>query len=168
MNDGNPAAPTAANDRAPVFRARLEPYRSLSHKGLTILLGVFGTGCFAAGVAFWAAGAWPVMGFLGLDIVALWAAFVLNNRSARAFEEVAVWPHDLLVRQVSAGGKVYEHRFNPFWTRFEVRRHEESGITSMGLSGQGREVRIGAFLNPADRESFASAFAQALARAKRG
>ncbi|MGH9916185.1 MAG: DUF2244 domain-containing protein, partial [Pyrinomonadaceae bacterium] len=53
-----------------------------------------------------------------------------------------------------------------FWTRFSVARHEEIGITSMRVEGQGKAVTIGSFLNPDDRESFASAFTRALATAK--
>lgn len=60
------------------------------------------------------------------------------------------------------------HRFNPFWTRFAVARHEEIGITDMAVEGEGRRVPIGAFLNPDDRESFATAFGRALATAKSG
>ena len=66
----------------------------------------------------------------------------------------------------SARGKITEHRFNPFWTRFEVVRHHEFGITHMALAGKGRELAIGSFLNPDDRESFAQAFSSALARVK--
>lgn len=130
---------------------------------MAVLIG----GSLVIGTGFWLAGAWPVIGFLGLDIVLLWVAFRISYRDAAAFEEVAVWPHDLVVRQVSPAGRIREHRFNPFWTRFVVRRHEEIGITEMGLQARGRKLRIGAFLNPDDRESFARAFAQALATVKR-
>ncbi|MNL79642.1 hypothetical protein D3C87_2062930 [compost metagenome] len=59
-----------------------------------------------------------------------------------------------------------EHRFNPFWARFFVRRHQEIGIVSMHVAGEGRRTDIGSFLNPDDRESFAKAFRGALATAK--
>ena len=153
-------------DEAPVFAARLTPYRSLGPHGFFALMAVIGGTWFVAGMLFMAIGAWPIVGFFGLDFLIVWLAFKMNYRAARAFEDVAIWPHDLRVRQVSPRGKVSEHRFNPFWTRFEVERHQEYGITRMALAGQGRELAIGAFLNPDDRESFASAFSSALARVK--
>ncbi len=61
-----------------------------------------------------------------------------------------------------------QHRFNPFWARFSVARHEEIGITRMLVEAQGSSVSIGGFLNPDDRESFAAAFSRALATAKSG
>jgi uncharacterized membrane protein len=36
----------------------------------------------------------------------------------------------------------------------------------MAVEAQGQDVPIGSFLNPDDRESFATAFSRALARAK--
>jgi len=73
---------------------------------------------------------------------------------------------DLNVRKVSPSGRTVEHRFNPFWTRFNIARHEEIGITHMHITGQGRQTDVGAFLNPGDKESFASAFQRALATVK--
>jgi uncharacterized membrane protein len=154
-------------DTDPYFSARLFPYRSMSRRAFTIFMALLCVAWLGASAVFWSMGAWPVIGFFGIDIAVIWLAFTLNYRAARAFEEIAVWPHDLVVRQVSPGGRVAEHRFNPAWTRFDVRRHEMRGITSMCLSGGGREVSIGAFLNPADRESFASALRRALATVRR-
>ncbi|MCB1461219.1 MAG: DUF2244 domain-containing protein [Nitratireductor sp.] len=153
-------------DEAPVFAARLTPYRSLGPAGFFTVMAVIGITWFVAGMLFMAIGAWPIVGFFGLDFLIVWLAFKMNYRAARAFEDIAVWPHDLLVRQVSPRGKITEHRFNPFWTRFEVVRHHEFGITHMALAGKGRELAIGSFLNPDDRESFAQAFSSALARVK--
>jgi uncharacterized membrane protein len=166
MSEGNTSV-AAGNETPPFFAARLFPHRSLSPNGFTVLMLLLAAISLATGIMFLSIGAWPVVGFLGLDVFLLWLAFRLNYRSGRAFEEVAVWPHDVLVRKVSPSGRVREHRFNPFWTRFRVDRHDEIGITGMFLTADGREVDIGSFLNPRDRESFASAFGEALATVKR-
>ena len=59
-----------------------------------------------------------------------------------------------------------EHTFKTLWARFFVHRHDEFGITSMVVSGEGRGTDVGSFLNPDDRESFAKALTGALATAK--
>lgn len=159
--------PQQGDATAPSFCATLSPYRSLSRTGFIILMAFVAVSCFSSGIMFVVVGAWPVLAFMALDVLIIWGAFALNYRSGRQFEEIAVWPHDLLVRQVSPAGRVREHRFNPFWTRFAVDRHDEIGITRMFLRGEGRELDIGSFLNPADRESFAAAFSQALAGVRR-
>lgn len=147
----------------PVFAAELTPYRSLGRKGFHIMLALCGGICLIYGIFFMVTGAWPIGFFLGLDFLALYIAFRLSYRAGRAKEEVTVSRTNLSIRKVSPAGRVVEHRFNPFWARFGVHRHEEFGITSMYVTGEGRSTDVGSFLNPDDRESFAKAFRGALA-----
>lgn len=153
------------NDQ-PVFAAELFPYRSLGRKGFKVLLGVSGAICFIYGMFFIFTGAWPIGFFFGLDFLLLYGAFWLNYRSGKAREEVTVSRTDVSVRKFSPSGRMIEHHFNPFWTRFLVRRHQEIGILSMHIFGEGKRTDVGSFLNPDDRESFAKAFKRALATVK--
>ena len=113
-------------------------------------------------------GAWPVFGFFGFDVLAVYIAFRLNYRAARAREEVSVSRTALDIKKTAPSGRSEAHRFNPFWARFSVSRHEEIGITRMVVASRENAVSIGSFLNPDDRESFAAAFSSALATARRG
>ncbi|MCR4267341.1 DUF2244 domain-containing protein [Nitratireductor sp. ZSWI3] len=151
---------------APFFQASLTPYRSLSGRGFVLLMGVLLLVWLSIGAVFLQIGAWPVFGFFGLDVLAIYVAFRLNYRAARVREEVRLSRTSLDIRKVPPSGKAVEHHFNPFWTRFRVSRHEEIGITGMAVEMRGRSVALGSFLNPEDRESFAMAFGQALATAK--
>ena len=155
---------TAADE--PFFKALLTPHRSLGRKGFLILMGAVGFGWLVTGAFFLFHGMWPVFGFGGLDVVALYVAFRLNYRAARVREEVSISRTLLDIRKTAPSGRTEDHRFNPFWARFSIARHEEIGITDMAVEGQGRRVPLGMFLNPDDRESFASAFGRALATAK--
>ena len=150
-----------------VFSARLTPYRSLGTKGFKILFGLVAAFCFIVGIVFFALGLWPVLGFMGLDILLVYWAFKSNYFSAKAYEDVEVSRQHVFLRKVSPRGKASEHTFPQFGTRFEVDRHEEIGITQMRLANRARSVEFGYFLNPHDRESFASAFQLAMADAKR-
>ena len=149
-----------------LFSALLRPHRSLGRRGFAILMGVLIAIWIGIGIAFLRHGAWPVFGFFGLDVLAIYFAFRWNYRAARAREEVTVTRTRLDIRKVAPSGRAEAHSFNPFWTRFAVRRHELIGITQMAVEGDGRQVSIGGFLNPDDRESFATAFGRALATAK--
>lgn len=152
----------------PIFRALLTPHRSLGRRGFLVLMGVLAGISLGVGAFFLSIGAWPVFGFFGLDVVLVYVAFRLNYRAARAREEVSISRTAVDIVQVAPSGRARSHRFNPFWTRFRVARHDEIGITAMAVEGEGRRVSIGAFLNPDDRESFATAFGRALATAKAG
>lgn len=150
----------------PIFAAELTPYRSLGRKGYRILFAVTGTVCLLHAIFFMATGAWPIGVFFGIDFLLLYGAFWLNYRAARAREEVTVSRTNLSIRKFTPGGQMTEYSFKTLWARFFVQRHEEFGITAMGVSGEGRQTDVGSFLNPEDRESFAKAFKGALATAK--
>jgi len=151
----------------PLFDALLTPHRSLSKNGFTILMIMTGGVLFVQAFFFLVTGAWPIATFLGADLLAIYIAFRLNYRAARAREEVRLSRKELLIRKITPAGKATDHRYNPFWARFMVDRHKEIGITAMQVTGEGRTTPVGSFLNPDDRESFADAFSHALATARR-
>ena len=155
------------SDEKPVFAAELTPYRSLGKTGFRVVLLLCGGICLLYGGFFLITGAYPVGFFFGLDFLGLYIALKMSYRSGKVREEVTVTRTDLSIRKFSAAGRMVEHRFNPIWARFRVKRHEEFGITSMYVTGEGRFTDIGSFLNPDDRESFARAFRGALATVKR-
>ncbi len=154
--------PGADNGR-PVFAAELFPHRSLGRKGFRVMLALMVTFCLVYGTLFVIRGAWPIGIFFGADFFLLYGAFWLNYRSGRVREEVTVSRTDVSIRKFSASGRMVEHRFNPFWTRFLVRRHSEIGVVSMHVRDRSHDTDVGSFLNPEDRESFAKAFKRALA-----
>ncbi len=154
-----------ANDDA-IFSATLVPHRSLGRRGFIILMGAIGGLWFLTGAFFWSLGAWPVIGFFGLDFLAVWLAFKLNYRAARAYEEVEVTRTQLVIRKVTPGGRVQEIRFNPAWVRLEVETLRDEGVKRISVRARDRRVPVGAFLNPEDRRTFAQAFGAALAEAK--
>lgn len=163
MNDTN----SSGDPDKLIFRALLTPHRSLGRTGIFIVMAIFAGSMMVPAIVFLSLGAWPIFGFLGLDFAGVALAFWLNSRQARAHELVSVSRTRLDIDQVTPSGKARHHRFNPFRAKFAVSRHSEIGITAMQVLGEGRAVRIGSFLNPDDRESFASAFGHALATAKR-
>ena len=150
-----------------LFSATLSPHRSLGRRGFLVLMSLIAALWFLTGLYFWSLGAGLVMAFFGLDFLAVWIAFKLNYRAARAYEDIEVSRDALVIRKVSAGGQAQEIRFNPRWARLELQREEEEGITRVTVRMRNDRVVVGAFLNPDDRQSFARAFGAALAEARR-
>ena len=151
-----------------LFSALLTPHRSLSRTGFLVLIGFVGAVSFAAGVAFWLMGAWPVFGFFGLDVLAIYWAFRINFRHARAIEEIRVTPTELHLRRVSHRGHVVEFLLNPLWVQLDQEVHEEFGVERLYLLSRGRRVAVGSFLGPDEKASFAKALNAALQAARRG
>ncbi|HEY7298508.1 MAG TPA: DUF2244 domain-containing protein, partial [Xanthobacteraceae bacterium] len=69
-----------------IFSAIITPHRSLGPTGFLVFMLVLGGASFASGMVFLMAGAWPVFGFFGLDVLLVYWAFRANYRSARAYE----------------------------------------------------------------------------------
>ena len=151
-----------------IFAATITPHRSLGATGFLTLMLCIGALSFASGVLFLMLGAWPVFGFLGLDVLLIYVAFRANFRAARAYEEVTVTASELMVRKVSHHGAVREWTLNPVWVQLDRIVHEEFGIERLFLVSRGRRLAIASFLSPDEKASFARALSAALGEAKRG
>ena len=151
-----------------LFSALLTPHRSLSRTGFLVLMAFVSAVSFAAGLAFLLMGAWPVLGFFGLDVLAIYWAFRVNFRHAEATEEIRVTPSELSVRRVSHRGHVVEWVLNPLWVRLEQKAHAEFGIEKLYLVSKGRRISVARFLGADEKASFAKALTAALQAAKRG
>lgn len=162
MNDSGPPP-----DDASLFRAILHPHRSLEPRGFLILMVAVGSVSFVAGLAFLLMGAWPVMGFFGLDVLLIYIAFKLNYRAARAFELVELTPHALTLKRVSASGRTRSFEFNPYWVRVLLTERPDGG-NHLKLASHGRELEFGRLLNDDERRDFSVALKQALAAGRAG
>ena len=153
-------------DRDPlIFDALLSPHRSLSPRGFAILLIAVCAVAFVAGMVFFLAGAWPVVGFLGLDVLLIYVAFRVNYRHSRMHETLALTRRDLTVCRVDHRGRVASWRFQPTWLQVLIDDPPDHH-SQLVLRSHGRSLVIGAFLSPAERFDLATALRHALARAK--
>ena len=164
MSQGNPTTlePT-------LFSAIITPHRSLSRSGFLIVMAAVVGLSLSTGVAFLMIGAWPVLGFLGLEVVLIYWAFRVNFRAAAAFEEVTVTPSELVVRNTNPLGQVVSTwSANPLWTRLDRETHEDFGLLQLFVVSGGRRRAVARYLAPHEKESFALALAAAIGEAKRG
>jgi uncharacterized membrane protein len=156
------------NREPTIFSATITPHRSLGRAGFLVLMLVIGGISFVAGMVFLIAGAWPVFGFFGLDLVLIYWAFRVNYRAATAYEQVTVTATELTVRKVSHRGQVAEWTLNPLWTRLDKQTHQEFGLEKLFLVARGQKLAVASFLGPAEKADFAAALGAALGEAKRG
>jgi uncharacterized membrane protein len=123
-----------------IFSAVITPHRSLGSTGFLILMLAIGGVSFVSGMVFLLLGAWPIFGFLGLDVLLVYVAFRANFRAARAYEEVIVTSSELTLRKVNPGGRVRQWTLNPLWVRLERIVHDEFGIERLFLVSRGRRT----------------------------
>jgi uncharacterized membrane protein len=147
---------------------RLTPHRSLARKQFHVLMGVFALAGTVSSLPVVIFGAWPVAGFMGLDVLLLYIAFRANYRAARAYEDICVTPLELIIAKVSAKGRKAEWRFHPAWVRLDKVEHVEFGLMRLALCSRGRSVEVAGFLGPDAKADFASTLTRALSEARRG
>jgi uncharacterized membrane protein len=157
---------TTQTQARPLFAATLTPQRSLDRRGLRIVVAVLAVMASIPGMIFFSLGAWPIVGFLGLDALLVWWAMSSSLRDGRRFEVVTLWPDQLELRQVGPGGEEQLQRFNPFFVKLVIDRDFDERTTALHLRTRDADIEIGAFLNADDKASFAKVFGTALKKAR--
>ena len=141
------------------FSTLLRPHRSLSPEGFKWVM----RGAIAAnlliGLPMYLLGAWPVLGFMGLDVYLLWWLFKRNYLDARRSERLVLTDRELVVERVAPDGEREEHRLDAYWLRVELQGEAERLV----VISRGNRLVVGRFLAPSERERVAGELEAAIA-----
>ena len=99
-------------------------------------------------VAFASIGAWPILPFTGLELIALYVAFRRFARDAGDYEQVTI-QGDRLVVEAHTRGRVRRFESNRYWTQVVVRKDVRS--CQVALRSHGREIEFGTLLDEGAR-----------------
>jgi uncharacterized membrane protein len=157
---------TTQTQARPIFAATLTPHRSLSRRGYRYVIALACVLASVPGIVFFSLGAWPIVGFLGLDVLAIGWALAASMKSGKQYEVVTLWPDELEVKRVAPNGKAEITRFNPFFVKLVIDRDFNERTTGLHLRTRDTDLTIGAFMNPDDKASFAKVFGTALKKAR--
>lgn len=150
----------------PLFEALITPHRSLEPRGFLLVMVALACCSFAAGLGFFLLGAWPVVGFLGLDVALVWLAFRVNYRHARQYERLLLTRDALTVERLGFYGDRRVWSFQPAWLRVELERPPEPD-SALYLTSHGRRFAVAAFLSAEEKVELADALEAGLGRARR-
>jgi uncharacterized membrane protein len=142
------------------FSLTLKRNCSISPAGLLGVFAGLSVASAAIGIGFAIAGAWPVLPFVGLEIVALGAAFVLYARRATDYERIEL-AHDRLTIEVAEAERRMQYRLDPRAARVVLERNEGYGARVL-LRAAGKEVEIGRHLDAPSRIEFAGELSRRL------
>lgn len=120
----------------------------------------------SSGIAalFLALGAWPIVGFAGLEALLVLGLLARHRRGGRrAMEVLALAGDHLVVRRTDTRGRREEAAFDAYWTRVSL--EERPGTVSrLVLRERRREFEVGGLLGDAERRELAAMLAEALRR----
>jgi uncharacterized membrane protein len=138
------------------FSTLLRPHRSLSAEGFKWVM----RGAIAAnlliGLPMYLIGAWPVLGFMGLDVWLLYWLFLRSYLDARRSETLTLTDRELIVDRIAPDGEREQQRLDAYWLRVEPGER-------LVLVSRGNRVVIGRFLSPGERHEVGEQLLAALA-----
>jgi uncharacterized membrane protein len=117
---------------------------------------------FTISMGAFLAGAWPVFGFMGLDVLLAYVALRASLRSARVSETLELDQDMLTVERMDARGRTRSWRLQPAWLRVELPRTGPKA--AIVLRSHGHALPVGAFLSDDQRAAVAAGLRNALAR----
>ena len=158
-------AEPSTSPETPRFSAVLTPHRSLSPRGFLVLMAAICIVSVGTGLLFFMLGAWPVIGFMGLDVALIYLAFRLNFRALRRYETVDLTDDALTVTRVEPSGRSQAWTFNPYWVRLSL-QPRIGRSTELSLASHGQRLVLASFLTDSEREDFALALSSALSAAR--
>lgn len=140
------------------------PHRSLGPTGYRALMGVvIGVNVIGA-VVFAIAGAWPISGFMGLDVLALYLALRFSYAQARAFERISISSSSFTVERCDARGNTSMVSLPANWARVNFDGDDTGG--EITVRSHGKSIAVGEHLPGPERQHFADTLKQALFQAR--
>lgn len=147
-----------------LFEAVTKPPEGLSARGMRWLCRLALLAAAIPAVIFALMGAWPVLGFLGLEVALVLGLVAAHRRWSRAaVESVLLTEGRLLIRRADGRGRQERAELEPYWT--QVTLQERPGAAPLlTASARGRTAEIGRFLSAEEKRALAGALQDALRR----
>jgi len=159
-------ASTKVDTSQVVYSAVLRPHRSASRATARLIVLLMVLVWLPTGFVFFLAGAWPILPFLGVEVVLLYGALRLNQYAGNALEAINLTREALTVRRVDHWGKQRNYSFSPHWLQVNLNR-VTGDTNALELRSQGRSLIIAQFLLPQERQELAEALRRELTRLTR-
>lgn len=126
------------------YKIVAKPNCSLSVRGMKCVVAIIAFISLCVGLGFSLIGAWMVLPFAGIEILAIAYAFYYINCHSTDYESITIEGDELAIEK-----RDYKHTtqtvFNRYWARV-VLRDLPSGDTSLWLRSHGKEVEFGRHL----------------------
>lgn len=145
--------------------AVLTPNRSLSERGFAIAMAIVAVVFFLTGLMFYSMGALPILGFFGLDMVAIWFAFRLSFNRQREQTHITVTARSIRMHHTDRKGREKTAEVPTAFARIELDEPVQPPSWLRIEHGRTAWV-IGRFLTPEERRGFAEALRKAVRAAR--
>jgi len=128
---------------------KIYPSQSLSKTGFRVLMLLFILPAFLIGMYFSFRGAWPVAGFLGLELVLIYLAFKISFISSRASEHITLDEKIFKICYHERNKVVKTINLEPTWLKVQLNNNLIPG--RLALTSHGKQNIIGKYLSTEER-----------------
>ncbi|WP_158295617.1 DUF2244 domain-containing protein [Crenalkalicoccus roseus] len=147
-----------------MFEAICTPPPGLDRRGMVAVAALVVGFSALVGLLFTLIGAWPVLGFVGLEAGLVLALLALYRRGARrAVEVLRLAEGRLVIQRSDWRGRWQEVVLDPYWARLSLEERPD-GSSVLLLRQRRRTVEIGRLLDEERRRDLAAALGEALRR----
>lgn len=164
----NSGASSYQEGAAPLTTLHIWPHRSLPRGGFVVFIGVTFALLMVPMIAVLGTPVlWGLLPF-GLGALALlWYFLERSYKDGTLIEELRLWPDRVELTRHNPRAPRQDWHANPYWV--SVQMHAKGGPVEnyLTLKGGSREVELGAFLSPEERETLCDELQTELARLPR-
>ena len=144
-----------------LLEAFLSPSVAIKLSTVRWILSLFGCVCILVGLTFAIIGARPVLGFMGIEVILLFAVYRFCVRNSRMAEQIILSGHSLLFRRIDRYGNMSITNLEPLWLRVEIGT-AKGVFRHIILASKGRTYNVGVFLTPKEKVVLLNALQRAL------
>ena len=146
-----------------IITITLWPYRSLGSRGFSYIMTGFIGLIFILSLLFYSLGAWPVIGFLGIEIGLVWLVFRMNYKAGRNFEQISITPEATYIEKVGWRGDKRHFNIPSPWIKASCIKGEGRS-DKLILKYHSEQLEIGSFLPPKEKPSLANTLNESFER----
>ena len=124
------------------FCIELSPNRSGTLRSVYIIVGLLLCVFIPIGLVFSLLGAWPIFGFMGVELGLLYLAFRCNQKDSRAYERLSLNNNSLVVERHGPWRGYESWSFQPQWSQVKLDQSNEYEI-NLTLNSKGKHLAFG-------------------------
>jgi uncharacterized membrane protein len=148
-----------------LFKAEVTPHRSLSARGMRLVIGFVCAVSLCTTTLFWHLGAWPIAGFNGGEILLAMVLLRMHHGSARQREVLLLSNAGLRILRTDARGQASERLLPNGWLNV-VLAERPGRVPGLFISARGQKVEVAAALGETEKRDLADALKEAVHRVR--
>ena len=134
-----------------LIKLRLEPSKSLRPEGANLILVILGGFGLVISGSFMVFGAWPVFGFMALDVLLIYIAFQAQYRRSNRGQEITISNDKIEIKYFKGGVCVKTILLNKYWAKLE-QFNCFNRRSKLMFSSHGKFSEIGEFLSLKEKQ----------------